>query len=326
MRLAGSIRRRLLATVSLAAILASSPALAERVEAPSGYWMSAEGSYLFADGTAQPLLRAGTGTPAQSDRVRDARAVEIAGGGPLGEVLPGWDFRLAYTGIRAESHQLSATGKAGGEVSLPDGGIVSFSKPPVFTSEIRQGFDIGDFDIGHDVGLGPVDARAFAGLRVVSFNQSARASLLGGEGATELSCSHYMGGGPRVGADGTYPLGEVSGMKIGLTGELAGSALLGRTYHKATVTSSGVESPATYDEEGAGAHRENALNADASLGLTVAVPIGNNECSVTAGYRGQAWFGVVDTQVQGFTLAGSGGSRSGDQFFHGPFLTVAFKW
>jgi hypothetical protein len=317
---------RLFATVSMLAVLASGPALAERVSEPSGYWMSAEGGYLFAEGTAQPLLKPGTGTPAQSDRVRDAWAFQVAVGGPVGKELPGWDFRLAYTGIRANSHHRSATGSSGGVIDLPDGSSLSLTDPPTFSSSIRQGFDIGDFDVGRSVGLGALSTRAFAGARIVSFNQSSRASLLGGEGAVELSCSHYFGGGPRVGASGSYPLGELAGATVSLTGGVAGDVLFGRSYHKATVTSSGTATPVTLDEKTANKQTQTAFNADASIGLALAFPLGASECLVTAGYRGEGWWGIVNTKVQAYTLAGSGGTSSGDQYFHGPFVNLALKW
>jgi len=323
--LAQSLRNRLLATVSILAVMASGPALAENVSEASGYWTSAEGRYLFAAGTAQPLLTSGTGPKAQSDRVHNARAYEISGGGPIDESLPGWDFRLAYTRIVSYSHELSAGGITDGTIHLPDGTTLSTTAPESFNSSIQQGFHIGDVDIGTNFTLGGVRTRAFGGARFVDFSQSSRASLLGGEGAVELSCSHYFGGGPRAGASGSYPLAEIGDVMVSLTGEAAGDALFGRSYHKATVTTAGTAALASFNENG-NAQGQTAFNADASIGLTLTFLVGGNECAMTAGYRGEGWWQVVDTKVQNFALAGTGGTRGGDQYFHGPFLNLKLLW
>ena len=55
-------------------------------------------------------------------------------------------------------------------------------------------------------------------------------------------------------------------------------------------------------------------------------PLASHEFDLTLGYMAQGWWNVVDTRVNGFGLAGTGGSTGGNQYLHGPFLNVAMKW
>lgn len=322
MRNLRGVRLQLLATVSFGALIAASPAPAQQsVTLPSGFWMSTEASYLFATGTSQPLLAPGHfALPAQSDRVHSAFEWQIAVGGPLPPSLdlPGWDFRAAYTGIRSWTHQRSV-------MATSFHGVATTTN--TFHSAVRQRFDIGDFDIGHDVGLGGMPLHAFAGIRAVSFNQADASSVtqtevVGGEG--EHMCSHYFGVGPRIGLDGKYPIGRAGPFAISLAGEVSGSVAFGTSSLDSTFINTSTSGPASTPERGS-TNFKPVYNAEAMLGVAFDFPLGGCTGEMTIGYRGQAWWHVLDTKVRDFELAGTGGTSNGNQFYNGPFVQFALK-
>jgi major outer membrane protein len=310
-----SSRFGLLATVSAGALLsATAPSFADFLQDGSGYWVSTGGAYLTANGTSQQLLRANNGTDVTglapiSDRVHSEWLGQVAIGGPLGGRLDGWDFKLAYTGIRSENHRRSAS-----TVQTVEG---IFPSSETFSSSLKQGFDIGDFEIGQDVGLGGLPSHFFLGMRFVSFNQSSRSTLLGGEGGTELACSHFGGAGPRAGFSSSLPFANVGGIALSLTGSIDASLMEGKGYHKATFSGA---------PESSGNYTGVAENADVQAGIMMGLPLASHEFDLTLGYMAQGWWNVVDTRVNGFGLAGTGGSTGGNQYLHGPFLNVAMKW
>lgn len=269
------VRLQLLATVSFGALIAATSASAQQsVTMPSGFWMSTEAGYLFANGTNQQLLSPGHfSLPAQSDRVQSAFEWQIAVGGPLPPSLnlPGWDFRAAYTGIRSWTHHRSASAI---NVSTSHG--IGTTSTSTFHSNIRQRFDIGDFDIGHDVGLGGMPLHAFAGVRAVSFNQAVsdvaiQSEVTGGEG--EHMCSHYFGVGPRIGLDGKYPIGRAGPFAVSLAGETSGSIAFGTSSLGSTfINSTGVGTIVT--PERGSSNFKPVYNAEASLGLAFDFPLG----------------------------------------------------
>ncbi len=314
-----TLRFGLLATVSAGALFsATAPSFADFSQDASGYWISTGGAFLTASGTSTPLLRANSGTdvpglPAISDRVRSEWLGQVALGGPLGGALEGWDFKLAYTGIRSQNHRLSA--------NTVQTFVGEFTSSESFSSSLKQGFDIGDFEIGQDVGLGGLPSHYFLGMRFISFNQSSRSTLLGGEGGTELACSHFSGAGPRAGLSSSLPFATVDGMSFSLTGGVDASLMDGKGYHKATFTASGVTTP-----ESSGRYTGVAENADAQAGIMIGLPVASHECDLTLGYMVQGWWNIMDTRVDSFSLAGTGGGTGGNQYLHGPFLNVAMKW
>jgi hypothetical protein len=159
------------------------------------------------------------------------------------------------------------------------------------------------------------------GMRYVSFNQSSRSTLLGGEGGTELACSHFSGAGPRGGLSSSLPFANFDGVSFSLTGGIDGSLIDGKGYHKATFTASGVTTP-----ESSGRYTGVAENANVQAGIKIGLPLDSHECDITLGYMAQGWWNVLDTRVDNFSLAGTTGSQGGSQYLHGPFLDVAMKW
>jgi len=154
-------------------------------------------------------------------------------------------------------------------------------------------------------------------MRFVSFNQSSRSTLLGGEGGTELACSHFGGAGPRAGFSSSLPFANVGGIALSLTGSFDASLIEGKGYHKATFSGA---------PESSGNYTGVAENADVQAGIMMGLPLASHEFDLTLGYMAQGWWNVMDTRVNGFGLAGTGGSTGGNQYLHGPFLNVAMKW
>ena len=309
-------------------VVGAGPALAQwpgPAEPAPAIWLSVGRSYLTARGTAQPLLQTGTGTPAASDRVRQATQVQVQAGFGLGDFLPGWDVQLGYAGLRGETHKLNATGGTG-TTTLPDGDSLDLTGPTSFSSSIRQSMAVGDIDLGHPVSLPWLDVRPFAGLRFADFNQPSQATLLGGEGAVERSCSHYFGFGPRFGASGRGELAQIGEARLSLTAELSGAVLFGRTSHSASLTSSGTTNDKTYEQSGQSRAIQPVYSAETAIGLSLEVPLAGHVVAAGLGYRAAGWWNIANTRVVNYTLAGSGGTLAGNQFYQGPYANLTLSW
>ena len=61
-------------------------------------------------------------------------------------------------------------------------------------------------------------------------------------------------------------------------------------------------------------------------GIMIGLPVASHECDLTLGYMVQGWWNIMDTRVDSFSLAGTGGGTGGNQYLHGPFLNIAMKW
>lgn len=321
-------RAVLLASVTCLGVLGAGPALAAW-PGPGGpvpaAWLSVGEDFLTARGASQPLLQPGTGTPAASDRVRQARQFRVQAGFGLGDVLPGWDVRLGYTGLRAETHRLNATGGSG-TLTDPAGGSIDLTSPVSFSSSIRQSMAVGDVDLGKPLSLPWLDLRPFAGLRFADFNQPSQATLLGGEGAVERSCSHYFGFGPRLGASASRELMTLGEASLSFTAELSGAVLFGRTSHRASLTTSGTGADKTYEQAGQGRAMQPVYNAETALGVQLSLPVAGHTLAAGLGYRAAGWWNIVNTKVVDYTLAGSGGTITGNQFYQGPYMNLTLSW
>jgi len=311
--------------------------MADDLLVPGSFWLQGEGRYLFASGTSQILAGGFAGIPEVKDHIRHAWGYQLSGGAALNN-FKDWDFRLAYTGIRGSHSQHLSTHTANGHVPLPTakGGFRStstFTKVTLDTS-LKQHFDIGDFDIGHNVGLGGGNLRLFAGIRGVSFGQKSSVNLAftnAGSPVASLNVngqSNSWGVGPRIGASGMLPLFEFAGGRVSLVGEVGGSALFGQVSRHETLTDSfgfvqNFEAP----------HGSSFFNTDGALGVAFSLPLGSTEATITAGYRGEAWWGVLNTQTSNFLTNGRttpggpvAGTKSGDQYFNGPFASLKIRF
>jgi hypothetical protein len=288
---------------------------------------------IVADGTNQQVIGPNnttkffTGFAPQSARVQNGYEWQIAIGGPLPSMfaMPGWDFRASYTGIRAR-------GKHSGAASYY---YSSFGSPSAttekFHTSIHQQFDIGDFDIGHDVGLGALPLHAYGGVRLVSFGQTdnmvvTESGFPPGGNISEQIQSRYFGAGPRLGFDFKYPLWRVGSVSVSMAEDASGSVIFGSSSLKASYSNTSGFGPLGGAEAGTSANLKPVYNLEGMLGLAFDFPLSGNTGEVTVGYRGQAWMHVLDTEVRSLALAGSGGMIDGNQFFSGPFVQFALKW
>jgi hypothetical protein len=328
------LRSALFATVSAAAILAIEPASADPLFDPNGWWTSAQGEYLFASGSSQPLfmgLGGGNGIGNQYDHVRDAGAFELSGGGSFA-FDPAWDFRLAFTGLRSIRHSKNASGAT----NTFTGPSLSFARDrQTLNTDISQSFDIGDFDIGRDFGLGDASLRAFAGLRFAWFDQSTSVAYnfftLAGLNTTAIAKgdSNSWGIGPRVGISGSYPLTDLGYGKLSLTGEVAAALLFGDADRKLSGSAAGSGgSASSVFKSNSG---QTIYNLDGKLGLSFAFPLQGTEASLTVGYMVTSWWNIINTQgVLGpsipLDIVPTTTTKSGSQLYQGPFVNFTVKF
>jgi hypothetical protein len=328
-----NLRFGLLATASVAALLAIEPASADPLFDPNGWWTSVEGDYLFASGSSQPLFVGyPSGIPNQSDHVRDALAVELSAGGGFA-FDPAWDFRLAYTGLRSQRHRKNISGATTG---------TSSPYQQTLGTDIQQSFDIGDFDIGRNFGLGAGNLRVFGGLRFAWFDQLTKLDYVDVRPVTgnppdiaeAKGDSHSWGLGPRIGLSGSYPLAELGFGKLSLTGTIAAAMLFGDADRKLSQSESTHynASPSSATKSSA---TQSMYNLDGKLGLSFAFPLQGTEASFTVGYMLTSWWNVINTQgvlalsplVPPIAVATpTTSTKSGSQLYQGPFVNFTVKF
>jgi hypothetical protein len=322
------LRYGLLATVSAAAILAIEPASADPLFDPDGWWTSAQGEYLFATGTSQPLFMGFLtfgGITNQSDHVRDAGAFELSGGGSFA-FDPAWDFRLAFTGLRSIRHRKNASGTTTSTI---------YPSHQTLSTDIQQSFDIGDFDIGREFGLGGASLRPFVGVRFAWFDQSTSVVYNANDGsgfndtAIAKGDSTSWGIGPRVGISGSYPLTDLGYGKLSLTGEVAAALLFGDADRK--LSESGGGTTASFSSIFKSNSGQTIYNFDGKLGLSFAFPLQGTRASLTVGYMVTSWWNIINTQgVLGPFLPSAiiptTTTKSGSQLYQGPFVNLTIKF
>ncbi|RWE15595.1 MAG: hypothetical protein E5V92_05970 [Mesorhizobium sp.] len=177
-------------------------------------------------------------------------------------------------------------------------------------------FQTFDFDIGKHVKVQQADIRFFGGLRLVHsdetvFNLYEKFTPTNpadkGISADKIGTAEYWGIGPRVGADGYYPVGE----NWGLTGAVSGAVMWGRRIDRVgvnvTQTNPNEHASETLFNEGSG---ETVSNVDASLGVSW-TPMVNT--TFTAGYKIEAWHKLLVN------------ADHDNQVFQGPFLRLEVK-
>jgi hypothetical protein len=189
--------------------------------------------------------------------------------------------------------------------------------PGVFAATYGDGysFQTFDFDVGKHVKVQQADIRFFGGLRLVHSDETlaeitetftptdpADKGIVFRESAT----AEYWGIGPRLGAEGYYPVGE----NWGLTGAVSGSVMWGRRTERvgeSVRATTGESASETLFSQGSS---ETVSNLDALLGLSW-TPITN--ATFTAGYKIEAWHNLLVN------------ADHENQVFHGPFLRLEVK-
>ena len=166
-----------------------------------------------------------------------------AGDGFIGRIGGGYQItdrfsaRLAYTGLRANSHSQTPHFATSRVYTVLGTGSSSGVRAVVST---HTTVDIVDFQVGYDVGLGNIDiggiggdiqATLLGGLRYGDFSQRINAVFpFSGSGQeTDLRNSTFRGGGPTIGATVTLPIGYGFAIENSILGGLLVGELTSNT-------------------------------------------------------------------------------------------------
>ena len=363
------LRSCLLAGVATIALMVASPD--SHAEGPSpalmpfgNVWLDLEGRFAWMRGTRQPWVGRLNGLDPSSsviglDTIRPDR--EYGGRIVFGmRFSSDVDMAFAYTGLYSNQKRGSVTsGKNynGAYIAPVLGAVRYIMGNYIYGSgyvKIRREMHIGDFEVGHHVGLGSRStARLFGGARIVSWRQKTDTQFdYFYDGAvppdvgqtTEQHRSSFLGGGPRLGINGTVSVASLGRGEILIFGNVSGSILLGmsRTRVRTTWTlvngALGPDLPSLADEQSEERFRV-VYNAEASLAAGYRFMLGGVRATFRAGYRFDGWWNIVNTtgrasaivasQSQGNTvpsLAGQFGSKRGYLITHGPFGGLSFEF
>lgn len=363
------LRYSLLAGVAAIALMATSPKVRAEGLTPGlmpfgNVWLDVEGRIAWMRGTRQPWAAnlSGLATTSSVIGLETIRPDRDYGG----RIVFGMrfssdiDIAFAYTGLYSNTKRGSiASGRNyNGAYIAPVLGAVRYAMGHyIYGSgfvKIRREMHIGDFEVGHHVGLGSRSAvRLFAGPRILSWRQKTdtrfdyfydAATPPDVGQVTEQHRSSFFGGGPRLGVNGTVSVASVGGGEILLFGNVAGSILLGTSRTRITTNwtlvnpNLGPSLPSLSDEQSEERFRV-VYNAEASLAAGYRFVFGGVRATLRGGYRFDGWWNLVNTTgragaiVTGTTnlgpigsLAGQFGSRRGYLITHGPFgaLTLEF--
>jgi len=260
-----------------------------------------------------------------------------------GEAAAGFDMRFGVTpwhisaDVRYGSAKATGTFARNGTIAIPSNTPTFGMAPGVFDARVgangsfseREQHELADFAVGRDVGVGIGQMRLKAGLRIaeIASKTSGSANFIAptmfsagvfGKGLVGAmpgafsfeQQSRFVGGGPRVGVEGTVPFG--GGWALDYLGGMAG--LYGaRSYG---VITGGTASPFGFNGLGAS---DNAVifNLDAEAGLSYWL---TPSVKITAAYRFDGYWGALKTLDASGTLANE------DRFYMGPTLRVTGKF
>jgi hypothetical protein len=194
--------------------------------------------------------------------------------------------------------------------------------------KIRDDHWLVDFAVGRDFGLGNANAQWKLGLRVVDLRArltaSGVANTTGGTPAvvfnpfTTQQDATFVGAGPRLGVDGSTPLG--GGWSIDWLG---GVAVLVGERHTSQTTLTTIPTPAGPAALLTGQATEQTaavFNVDGQAGLSYWF---SPNLKITASYRVDAYFSALKTIKLGFA---NNTFQNVDQIFNGPMLRLTSTW
>ena len=227
----------------------------------------------------------------------------------------GLDFLVRGRYDVSNTTHIAETWRNNGIYILPDGGTADYNENHVGL----------DFEVGHDLGLGSMNARVFGGVRFARFKGNSSFATYqyesdwsgdGGEKAGQNAVGNidrtFTGIGPRIGLNATLPFGD-GGFGIDFAG--SGALLLGDRV--TTVSYS------TYELQGVKPEGSTQFvvvpNLEASAALFFK-PTSNSKFSV--GYRYDRYFGVMDTGLPGV----EDGPNKQDRTIQGPFAKIMFDF
>jgi len=286
----------LLGSVSVAA-LATAAGMAQAQDAlPGGYTVSVEGSAQFGTNTvAEDKL----GSAGSASEIQDNFGYHgaVAVGQRVDESLD-WKLALGFTEQMPSESSVVFSGGSGGY--------------GVFTNDFD--FQTADLELGFRPEVGVINLRLFGGVRAMHFNDSLdklgySSGGPGGSGAEFNYSNEFFGAGPRIGIEGSLPLGD---SMFGISGMAAASAIYGVQRGNAdyTLFSGGLVSPSfpLPPQESWGT----VLNLEAALGLDVHM---NDSTTVTVGLRGETVSGLSN-------YSGGSGGPSDSRFSYGPTVKL----
>jgi hypothetical protein len=213
----------------------------------------------------------------------------------------------------------SATkGKLFGVTAAGTVGGTAFSGTATGNENLREDHWLVDFAVGRDFGLGNSNAQWKFGLRIADLRAKLTANgnfagTFGGSPTatpfTLVEKSSFLGAGPRLGVEGSTPLGGAWSFDW-----LAGAAVLvgGRELKVTASTPNPPLSTTTNFSDNAA-----ILNLDAQAGLSYWV---NPNLKVTASYRFDGYFKALRT----FNSAGN--VVNADRFYNGPMVRLTSTW
>ncbi len=257
----------------------------------------------------------------------------------------GFDMRFGGTpwhvsaDVRYGESKRSGTFARNGSINVPSGtpssrgaGVIAAAVAANGSFTQQEQHELVDFALGRDVGLGIGQTQVKAGLRIADISSktsgsanfvapvSFSASVLhpGGPGFVGAAPgafsfeqkSRFTGGGPRLGIDGTIPLGH--GWALDYLGGMA--ALYGA--RSLDVTTAGNAVPFGFNSFGV-SDNVVLLNIDAQAGLSYWITPG---LKVTAGYRFDGYWGALKT------IDAAGAVSNEDRFYMGPTVRLTGKF
>jgi hypothetical protein len=286
---------------------------------PAGYIYSVQGGALFSTNTTFSDKAAAfsgfPGTVVINDFPTD---VGYTAGLSIGKQIDNaWDVNFAASVNRLIDNSGTTSG------SSSSGGTSGFNLS--FNATTSFAYETGDFEVGFRPMLGnDMKVRLFGGVRALHFTESldkAGAESFfnpggsGFESFTSTGTSEFFGAGPRIGLSVTK---RFEGSNFGLSGSVAGAAIIGRQTSSfqgtAFFTSGGTTSGGTFGS--AASETKTVIDLEGSLGLDYYL---DDNTTLTAGYHAEDFTNILSDNSN-FLLA-SGGSVT-NKLVHGPFLKL----
>ena len=292
---------------------------------PSGYYLRLEGGLTqvggdettFAEVVALPGTRVGD-LRLDSDNGWSGRA-EI--GARFGDA---WDTGVRYSRLKSDGKEAS------GVYGTPTYAYPVLGTATTFyntaTAKAEVSYHVVDFEAGHHIKLGDADVRLSAGLRYADFDQSVTTEFVFPPGgATFVAMDEheveYRGIGPRLSVTLSVPVTR-SGLRVG--GAVGGAVLAGRIDRLTQqMGNAGFVGANTVKRD----KFRTAYNLDAEFSVSYHWIIRHDDAlDVSAGYRGEVWYGVYDNR-NGVSPTGTQyGSSTANQRFHGPFFRLTYSF
>jgi hypothetical protein len=280
---------------------------------PTGYIYSVQGGALFSTNTtfndkAASFASAPPGTVVLHDFPTD---VGYTAGLSIGKQIDNaWDVTFAGSVARLIDNSGSTSGSSTGS---------SFS----FNAMTNFAFETGDFEVGYRPQLGnDMKVRLFGGVRGLHFTENldkaglATFDKAGTASLTSTSTNEFLGAGPRIGLSVAK---RFVGSNFGLSGSLAGAAIIGRQNLTGMATigfASGGSADVPITSGFSNSETKTVIDVEGNIGVDYYL---DDTTTLTAGYHAENFTNILSSDSLFFL--GSGGSVT-NKLVHGPFLKL----